>query len=102
MNMKRIRGKALIGLGLVAAIAVAAISASPQSVNQQVARANAPDLILYNGKISTLDDEGSVVKAIAIRDGAIIATDDQSGRIRALAGKDTEVVTSTAGGCSPG
>jgi hypothetical protein len=92
MNVKRFTGKALIGLGLVAAIAVAAISASPQSVNQQVARANAPDLILYNGKISTLDGEGSVVKAIAIRDEVIIATDDQSGRIRALAGKDTEVV----------
>jgi predicted amidohydrolase YtcJ len=92
MNVKRIRGKVLIGLGLVAAIAVAAISANPQSVNQQVAAANAPDLILYNGKISTLDAESSVVKAIAIRDGVIIATDDQSGRIRALAGKDTDVV----------
>ena len=92
MNVQRIRGKVLVGLGLAAAIAVAAISANPQSMNQQVAAANAPDLILYNGKISTLDAEGSVVKAIAIRDGVIIATDDQSGRIRALAGKNTEVV----------
>ena len=91
--MRRVlRGKLLIGLGLVAAIVVAAISASPQSVNQQVAAANAPDLILYNGKISTLDEENSVVKAIAIRDGVIIATDDQSGRIKALAGKGTKVV----------
>ena len=91
--MRRVlRGKLLIGLGLVAAIVVAAISASPQSVNQQVAAANAPDLILYNGKISTLDAESSVVKAIAIRDGVIIATDDQSGRIKALAGKGTTVV----------
>ena len=93
MQVKRLfRGKLLIGLALVGAIVVTAIAASPQSVNQQVAAANAPDLILYNGKISTLDDENSVVRAIAIRDGVVIATDDQSGRIRALAGKDTKVV----------
>jgi predicted amidohydrolase YtcJ len=93
MQVRRLlRGKLLIGLGLVAAIVVATIAANPQSVNQQVAAANAPDLILYNGKISLLDEENSVVKAIAIRDGVILASDDQSGRIRALAGKDTEVV----------
>jgi hypothetical protein len=90
--VKRFRGKLLIGLAVIAAIVVAAIAASPQSVNQQVAAANAPDLILYNGKISTLDGENTVVKAIAIRDGVIIATDDQSGPIRALAGKNTQQV----------
>jgi predicted amidohydrolase YtcJ len=90
--VKRFRGKLLIGLAVIAAIVAAAIVASPQSVNQQVAKANEPDLILYNGKISTLDDENTVVRAIAIRDGKVIATDDQSGRIRALAGPNTEVV----------
>jgi predicted amidohydrolase YtcJ len=94
MQAKRmLRGRLLIGLALVvAAIAVAAVVASPQSVNQQVAAANAPDLILYNGKISLLDGKNTVAKAIAIRDGVIIASDDQSGRIKALAGKGTEVV----------
>jgi predicted amidohydrolase YtcJ len=97
MQVKRsIRSKLLVVLTLVAAVAVAAIAAaiaaSPPTVSQQVAAANAPDLILYNGKISTLDDENPVVSAIAIRDGVIIATDDQSGRVRALAGKNTEVV----------
>jgi predicted amidohydrolase YtcJ len=87
------RGKLLIGLVLaLIAITAVAITASPQSVNQQVAAANAPDLILYNGKISLLDDKNTVVKAIAIRDGKVLASDDQSGRIKALAGKDTEVV----------
>jgi predicted amidohydrolase YtcJ len=76
----------------VAAIGTAIGTATPQSVNQQVAKANAPDLILYNGKISTLDAENTVAKAIAIRDGVVIATDDQSGRIKALAGPGTEVV----------
>lgn len=97
MTVKRLtRRKPLIGLTLVvvvaAGIAVAISSATPPSVNSQIAAANAPDLILYNGNISTLDAENSVVKAIAIRDGVIIATDDQNGRIRALAGPGTEVV----------
>jgi predicted amidohydrolase YtcJ len=97
MQVKRsIRSKLLVVLTLVAAVAVAAIAAaiaaSPPTVSQQIAAANEPDLILYNGKISTLDDENPVVSAIAIRDGVIIATDDQSGRVRALAGKNTEVV----------
>jgi hypothetical protein len=87
------RSKLLLGLALVAVLAAAAIGmATTQTVNKQVAVANAPDLILYNGKISTLDGKNSVVKAIAIRDGVIIATDDKSGPIRALAGAGTEVV----------
>ena len=92
---RSIRGRLLIGFALVAAVTVAVtatIVASPPSVNQQIAAANEPDLILYNGKISTLDEGNSVVRAIAIRDGVIIATDDQSRRIRALAGKNTTVV----------
>lgn len=94
MKVKRlIRSKLLIGLTLAAVVSAAAIgSAAPPSVNQQVNAANAPDLILYNGLITTLDDANPTVKAIAIRDGVIIATDDQSGRIRALAGAGTEQV----------
>jgi predicted amidohydrolase YtcJ len=88
-----VRVRILIGLTLASLIAVAAISsAAPPSVNQQLAAANAPDLILYNGNITTLDDQNPTVKAIAIRDGVIIATDDQSGRIRSLAGPDTQQV----------
>jgi len=94
MRSKRLsRSKLLIGLALVALLVAATIGmATTQSVNKQVAKANAPDLILYNGKISTLDSKNTVVKAIAIRDGKVIASDDQSGRIKALAGKDTTVV----------
>jgi predicted amidohydrolase YtcJ len=98
LQVKRLtKSRVLIGLSLMTVLAVAAIgtaigTATPQSVNQQVAKANAPDLILYNGKISTLDAKNTVVKAIAIRDGVVVATDDQSGRIKALAGPGTEVV----------
>jgi predicted amidohydrolase YtcJ len=51
----------------------------------------APDLVLYNGKVSTVDEKGSTVAAVAIRDGTIVAT-GRSGPIRALAKRSTEVV----------
>lgn len=87
-----VRSRALIGLAAVALVVAAAVNATGPTVNQQVREANAPDLILYNGLITTLDSKGSTVKAIAIRDGEIIATDDQSGRIKALADKGTQVI----------
>jgi hypothetical protein len=37
-------------------------------------RSDAPDTILYNGKITTVDAKDSTVEALAIRDGKIIAT----------------------------
>ena len=87
------RSKLLIGLVLIAVLAAAAIgTATTLSVNQQVAKANAPVLIVYIGKISLLDGKNTVARAIAVRDGVVIASDDQSGRIKALAGPGTEVV----------
>ncbi len=87
-----VRRRALIGLAVAALVVAAAVSASGPTVNQQIRKANAPDLILYNGLITTLDRSGSTVKAMAVRDGKIIATDDQNGRIRALADTGTQVV----------
>jgi predicted amidohydrolase YtcJ len=93
MKLQRLVGRrVLVGLTLAALVVAAAVSASGPTVNQQIRVANAPDLILYNGVISTLDGSNSTVKAIAIRDGKIIATDDQNGRIRALADTGTTVV----------
>jgi len=93
MKLQRLVGRrVLFGLTVVALVVAAAVSASGPTVNQQIRVANAPDLILYNGVISTLDGSNSTVKAIAIRDGKIIATDDQNGRIRALADTSTKVV----------
>jgi predicted amidohydrolase YtcJ len=51
----------------------------------------APDLVLYNGKISTVDEENSTVRAVAIRDGEIVST-GRSQSVRALAGNSTEAV----------
>jgi predicted amidohydrolase YtcJ len=77
---------------VAALVAAAAVGASGPTVNQQIRKANAPDLILYNGLITTQDAANSTVKAIAIRDGVIIASDDQNGRIKALADTGTQVV----------
>ena len=93
MKLQRLVGRrVLIGLTVAALVVAAAVSASGPTVNQQIRVANAPDLILYNGVITTLDGSNSTVKAIAIRDGKIIATDDQNGRIKALADTGTKVV----------
>jgi predicted amidohydrolase YtcJ len=54
-------------------------------------REGAADLVLYNGKISTVDAHNSTVEAVAIRDGEIVAT-GRSGRVRALANEATALV----------
>ncbi|MSO20448.1 MAG: hypothetical protein EXQ56_08285 [Acidobacteria bacterium] len=56
-----------------------------------------PDLIVHNGKIVTMDDPtftanvGSIVQAMAIRDGKILST-GTSADVRALAGPQTRQV----------
>jgi predicted amidohydrolase YtcJ len=54
-------------------------------------REGAADLVLYNGKISTVDAHNATVEAVAIRDGEIVAT-GRSGRVRALANEATALV----------
>ena len=51
----------------------------------------APDVIVHNGRITTLDDRNPTVQALAIRDGEIVAsgTDDD---VEGLAGDDTRVI----------
>ncbi len=50
-----------------------------------------PDIVLYDGKISTVDKRNSTVEAIAIRDGEIMAT-GSSKSVKKLAERSTEVV----------
>ena len=52
---------------------------------------NAPDVVLYNGKISTVDANNTTVDALAIRDGKILAT-GTTARMRALAGPATRQI----------
>ena len=47
-----------------------------------------PDLILLNGRIFTLDAEGTVAQAVAVKDGRIVAVGGDA-EIRAMAGPNT-------------
>ena len=57
----------------------------------QQADFNVPDLVLINAKILTLDEQSSVVEAVAVRDGKILAT-GTSASIKSLAGARTRVL----------
>ncbi len=81
-------------------IAFAVVLCSVWGWAQQVnvaARLGYPQLIVYNGKIVTVDDTsfesriGTIVQALAIRDGKILATGSDT-EIRALAGPQTRSV----------
>ena len=56
-----------------------------------MARAQAPDTILVNGKIVTVDAQSSTREAIAIRDGRIVSL-GSSADIRKLAGPKSRVI----------
>lgn len=53
--------------------------------------AQAADTVLLNGKILTVDDDFSIVDALAIRAGRIVASGDDAS-VRALIGDDTQVI----------
>jgi predicted amidohydrolase YtcJ len=84
-------------LGLVFAFAAVAIPATTTTAVAAAAppatvkRGEVPDLVLYNGKISTVDVNDSIVDAIGIRDGKILAT-GRNGPILALAKQGTQVI----------
>jgi predicted amidohydrolase YtcJ len=52
---------------------------------------NAPDLVLINGKVLTLDERSTVTEAVAVRDGKILATGSNAS-IKPLAGARTRVL----------
>ncbi|HYY25146.1 MAG TPA: hypothetical protein VE689_06620, partial [Candidatus Udaeobacter sp.] len=74
----------ILVLALAVAIPATTTMAAAAAPSTDVKRGEAPDLILYNGNISTLDTNDSTVEAIAIRDGKILATGG-NGAIKALA-----------------
>ena len=50
-----------------------------------------PDVVYYNGKIATFDEAGSVVEAVAVKDGKVLKVGSTT-EIRKLAGKPTRMV----------
>jgi predicted amidohydrolase YtcJ len=81
----------------VAAIASTAVLANAISRDggggdkQDLRALDDADMILYNGKISTVDRRNSTVEAIALRDGDVLAT-GRDRDIKDLAGKRTKMV----------
>lgn len=81
-------------VALLASGAVAAYSQQSAPPAQQPAPgashqlSGAPDTILFNGKISTMDRKGSTVQAIALRDGEVLSVGSNKA-IQKMAGKRT-------------
>ncbi len=75
------------GVGVAAACAVVALVFSASAL----AAGGSPDIVLYNGKISTVDASNTTVQAVAIRDGKIVARGSNA-RVTALARRGTELV----------
>jgi predicted amidohydrolase YtcJ len=75
-------------LGLIATAVIVAAAVAPAVAAKLD---DSPDLVLYNGKISTLDANNATVQAIAVRDGMIIATGG-SRAVQALATKSTRLI----------
>ena len=73
----RLTALAVVGAGMWFA------GAAPAAGQQ--ADLNAPDLVLINGKVLTLDERSTVTEAVAVRDGKILAT-GSSASIKPLAG----------------
>ena len=73
------RARALAGAAFAAVLAVTG------------AGAQAPDMVLLDGKVVTVDAESSLREALAIRDGKILAL-GSTAEIRRLAGSGTRVV----------
>ncbi|HEX6022350.1 MAG TPA: amidohydrolase family protein [Solirubrobacter sp.] len=93
--MRSFKRIALAGTATVAVVATTAVIAGAvPGIGGSAVVPNvggAPDLLLYNGKISTVDEDNTEVEAIAIRNGDIIATgSDES--IRPLAKQHTKVI----------
>ena len=74
--------------GLIATAVIVAAAVAPAAADKMD---DSPDLVLYDGKISTVDANNSTVEAIAIRDGTIIARGG-SRQVRALATKSTRLI----------
>lgn len=91
---KRPRRRSAVAAALAAVVAAGLLVATGAYSgwgNGGAVRQVVPDLILYNGKITTVDKHDSTVEAVAIRDGDIMAT-GRSGRVRALAKRSTKLV----------
>ena len=75
-----------------AAVTIALVAcAASLSLRRVAAQADAPDLILYNGKIVTVDAPFTIAQAVAIRNGRFARVGDNQS-VRRLAGPATQSI----------
>ena len=63
--------------------------------------ADAPDLVILNGRVLTMDASGTMAEAVAVRGGAIMQV-GTTAAIKALAGPATRVLDAAGGTVAPG
>ena len=63
--------------------------------------ADAPDLVILNGRVLTMDAAGTLAEAVAVRGGAIMQV-GTTAAIKALAGPATRVLDAAGGTVAPG
>jgi predicted amidohydrolase YtcJ len=95
---KRLQWRAVtVVVATLAAVASTTVLASAGGKNDRhdeglkIGHLGTADLILYDGKISTVDKRNSTVEAIAIRDGEVMATGDDH-EVKKLAARDTKLI----------
>lgn len=92
-NLHFIRSASVVGLIIVIIVS----STYCRSVDSAVA----PDIVLINGKIITVDPGDRIAEAVAIKDGKILAVGSKK-EIDNLVGKDTRVVDLKGKTVTPG
>ena len=84
--------KWLVAGACVLAVAAAVVAVAAATGGSSVERvSDAPDTIVHNGRITTMDDRGSTVEALAIRDGVIVAAGGDDA-VRDLADDATRLI----------
>jgi predicted amidohydrolase YtcJ len=81
----------LLGIRTAAVTTVCALVGLTAQTAAAARPATPPDLVLYNGKVSTVDASNRTVNALAIRDGKIIATGSKAA-MTALARRGTRLI----------
>jgi predicted amidohydrolase YtcJ len=86
----------------IGALVIGLVSLAPMypAFAQQI-EANAPDLVLLNGKILTMDGGSTIAEALAVRDGKILVVGNTSA-IKPLVGSHTRVIDLAGKSVVPG
>ena len=86
------RRRALVALTLAAAAAGAAVLGLAASTEPAIAQpSNAPDIVLVNGRIATVDDQFRFVQALAVT-GSRITAAGSNAQVRRLASPSTRII----------